>query len=770
MADSLFGRDILVVNRVSKAPVSRRHEKTGYPGDYLNEEVIRFERGRGDKLFVRLVSYMERSADSTGMKASVQNSNVLPILATLPLKAERKDGDTRNYVVDMTDYIGSDNALFAIDDNNKDDAGISSMVKDASYIDTIKAFPQNIEVRTVRTYNRKRSVATSALERLLSSLLGGGETGPMTYELNTSLVLLAKEPMKARFWDERVGYFVVSYTDFDEPQGIDYKSVIARWRLEPKDEDKERYLRGELVEPKQPIVYYIDPATPKKWVPYLIQGVNDWQAAFEEAGFKNAIVAKEAPTDDPTWSLEDARHSAIVYKPSDIANASGPHVSDPRSGEILETHINWYHNVMSLLHNWYVVQAGAIDPEARKPVFSDELMGQLIRFVSSHEVGHTLGLRHNFGSSATIPVEKLRDKAWVEANGHTPSIMDYARFNYVAQPEDNIGHAGIFPRIGMYDKWAINYGYRWLPEYETMEQEIPHLRQWVTDKLNEDKRYVFGTELDRDDPRNQSECLGDDNMLASEYGIKNLKRILPHTIEWNYEADQDYTKAVRLYQNVLRQFNYYMGHVATNVAGIYHDDIIMGQQGAKAISYVDKETQRRAVSFLNKHLFTTPTWLVERDLVEKLGVSVDATIANLQATTLNKLINKRTFDKMTRNESLNGSKAYTADELFQDLGKTVWRDLNGGPRPDFPGRSLQKTYVTALIGCLDKTGASSSTSRVGGLTVVGTQVPSDAGAIARAELNRLKARLKSASASASGLTKAHYQNLVALIDQAFEAK
>lgn len=766
--DSLFGRDILIVNRVVKAPVSRQHQKTGYPGDYLDEQVIRFEKGRANKLFIRMVSYMERSADSTGMMASVRNNNVLPILATLPYKSVRKDGDTQNYVAEISDYISDDNALFGLSAENKDEVGVSRMVKDASYIDTIKAFPTNLEIRTVRTFERKRSVATSALERLLSSLLGGGDTGPMTYELNTSMVLLAKEPMKARFCDERVGYFTVGYTNFDEPQGIDYQTIIARWRLEPKDEDKERYLKGELVEPKQPIVYYIDPATPKKWVPYLIQGVNDWQAAFEEAGFKNAIVAKEAPTDDPTWSLEDARHSAIVYKPSDIANASGPHVSDPRSGEILETHINWYHNVMSLLHNWYVVQAGAIDTAAQHPVFSDELMGQLIRFVSSHEVGHTLGLRHNFGSSATIPVEKLRDKAWVEANGHTPSIMDYARFNYVAQPEDNISHAGIFPRIGMYDKWAINYGYRWMPQYDTMEQEIPYLRKWVTDKLASDKRYVFGTELDRDDPRNQSECLGDDNMLASEYGIKNLKRILPHAIDWTYEPEQDYTKAVRLYQNVIRQFDYYMGHVTTNVAGIYHDDIIMGQPNGKAVTYVPKDIQRRAVDFLNRHLFITPTWLIDKQLVEKLGVSIDATIANLQGKTLNRLLDKRTFDKMTRNASVNGAKAYTADELFQDLSKTVWRDLNGGAKPDFTGRCLQKTYITALIGCLDKNGGAPSTSRVGGLTLVSSQMPSDAAAIARAELTRLRTRLK--SASGSGIVKAHYQNLVALIDQAFDNK
>src|SRR5690606_11060897 len=275
--------------------------------------------------------------------------------------------------------------------------------------------------------------------------------------------MLPENKMQARYFDPRVGYFTVGYTDFDlDPQGVKRISLIKRWRLEPKPQDVEKYKRGELVEPAKPIVFYIDPATPKKWVPYLIAGINDWQVAFEKAGFKNAIVGKEAPK-DPNWSIDDARHSAIVYKPSDIPNASGPHVHDPRTGEILETHINWYHNIMLLLRNWYFIQASAIEPAARKTKFDDKLMGELIRFVSSHEVGHTLGLRHNFGSSATVPVEKLRDKKWVEANGHTPSIMDYARFNYVAQPEDNISRAGLFPRIGDYDDWAIEWGYKLFP-------------------------------------------------------------------------------------------------------------------------------------------------------------------------------------------------------------------------------------------------------------------------------------------------------------------
>lgn len=765
IADSLLGRDILIVNRIVKAPVDKQKRKAGYPGDHISDEVIRFEIGPDNKLFVRQISYLEHSADTLGLYQAVLNSNVQPIVATFPLKTIRRENGIKNYVVEMTDFIRKDNEMFSFSSKMKDNIGATSMIAEASYIDTLKAFPQNIEVRTVRTFQRKSPMG-SAIEKMMAAYYSS--TGPMTYELNSSLLLLPKEPMKPRLFDSRVGYFAVGYKDFDEnPHGVKYKANITRWRLEPKDEDKEKYLRGELVEPKNPIVIYIDPATPKKWVPYLIQGVNDWQAAFEKAGFKNAIIGKEAPTDDPTWSLEDARHSAIVYKPSDIPNASGPHVHDPRSGEILETHINWYHNVMSLLYNWYIVQAGAIDPGARKPQFDDELMGELIRFVSSHEVGHTLGLRHNFGSSATVPVEKLRDKAWVEANGHTPSIMDYARFNYVAQPEDSISRTGIFPRIGMYDKWAIEWGYRWLPEFETAEAEIPHMNKWIIKKLKEDKRYTFGTESDRDDPRNQNEDLGDDAMLASTYGIKNLKRVMPEIMNWTYEPDEGYEKASALYSNVVGQFYLYMGHVATNVGGIYSTPISVEQTDVKAIEYVPKDIQKKAMAFLNKELFTTPAWLMDNKLTEKTKINTFNQIFRIQSNILKQLVSSRTLDKMTANELMNGNKAYTANDMFLDLKKSIWSDLRGGKRPDLAQRGLQKTYVNALVVMLDKP-KNSGTNSI--LFAYMSDSPSEAPAIARGQLTNLRRELTNAANASSGIYKSHYLNLKALIDAAFEVK
>lgn len=752
--DSMLNRDILIVNRISKAPTSRQKSRVGYPGDILGSKVIRFENKDNKRILVREYSYRERSENKDGMFQSVRNSNTQPIVANFGIETIKKDSLTRNYVINVSVFLQKENPLFSFDADSKEYIGLLNMVGEGTYIDTLKAFPKNIEISTTVTYQSKKGMSN------VGFLETGSPRIPLTYELNSSMVLLPEVPMKARLFDPRVGYFTVGYTDFDSnPQGIEYKKLITRWRLEPKDEAA--YLRGELVEPKKPIIIYIDPATPKKWVPYLIQGVNDWQVAFEKAGFKNAIYALEAPTDDPSWSLEDARHSAIVYKPSDIPNASGPHINDPRTGEILETHINWYHNVMSLLRDWYMIQAGTIDEAARKMQLDDELMGQLIRFVSSHEVGHTLGLRHNFGSSHTVPVEKLRDKVWVEANGHTPSIMDYARFNYVAQPEDGITRAGIFPRIGIYDKWSIEWGYRWLPQFQTPEDEVAFSNQSIIEKLKTDVRYTFGTESDPNDPRNQSEDLGDDSMLASLYGIKNLKRIVPQILTWSYEPNKSYAGAGEIYSGVVSQFNRYLGHVTKNVAGIYSNSITVEQTDEIARVFVPANIQKRAIAFLNEQLFTTPEWLIDRQLMEKAKILPVNVICSLQSGVLARLINKNTLDKMSENEILNGKKAYTSAQMFNDLKKVIWSNLG---QSDIYKRNMQKAYVENLINLLDKKG--NADKNASGKRPAYSEAP----AIAHGQLTELKRLATSAASMTSGTAKGHYQNLITLIDNALSNK
>jgi len=609
----------------------------------------------------------------------------------------------------------------------------------------------------VKTYTK----AGGTTSNLLNGVLTTNTPAPklVTVELNTSIVVLPKIPMQPRYSDDRVGYFSTSYTDFDaNPQGVKRISFAERWRLEPKKEDLEKYNRGELVEPVKPIVIYIDPETPAKWVPYLMQGINDWQVAFEKAGFKNAIMGKMAPTfaEDSTWSLEDARHSAIVYKPSSVPNASGPHIVDPRSGEVIETHINWYHNVMKLVHDWYFVQAAAVDTAARTMHFSDALMGQLIRFVSSHEVGHTLGLMHNFGSSAATPVEKLRDKKWIEANGHTASIMDYARFNYVAQPEDSISEIGLFPRIGEYDKWAIEWGYKLIPGVKTATDELPVLNKWIIARSN-DKRYWFGYESSQDDPRSQSEDLGDNAMKAGEYGIKNLKRIMTHLVEWTKEENEGYDNLQNMHVQLFQQFNRYVGHVLKNIGGRYETFKSVEQSGP-VYEPVPEAVQAEAMRFIHQQVFITPTWLLDKKILSYTGSYPLEIINNLQDGTLVKLISSQTFNRLINNESVN-SKTYTILEFFSDLQKSVWTELDTKASVDLYRRNLQKLYIDKMI--LYVAPPSTSTP------VKSTEVS----AVVRAQLVTLRAKMRAALLVApDNMTRYHLQDLIEKINNALSVK
>ena len=574
-----------------------------------------------------------------------------------------------------------------------------------------------------------------------------------------------------------MGFFTNSYTDFDaDPQGSKRMNLVARWRLEPKPEDMEKYKRGELVEPQKPIVIYIDPATPKKWVPYLVQGINDWQAAFEKAGFKNAIIGKLAPTaaEDPTWSLEDARHSALVYKPSTVANASGPHTSDPRSGEIIETHINWYHDVMKLVHDWYMIQTAAVDPRARKMEFDDELMGELIRFVSSHEIGHTLGLRHNFGSSSGTPVEKLRDKAWVEANGHTASIMDYARFNYVAQPGDNISEKGLFPRIGDYDKWAIEWGYRIIPEAKSAKEEVPILNKWTIEKLK-NKRYWFGTETDPDDPRAQSEDIGDDAMKASTYGIMNLKFILPHLVEWTKTDNEGYDNLENMYNQLVGQLGRYTGHVAKNIGGRY-ETLKTSEEAGDIYELVPVATQKRAMEFLGKQIFATPTWLIDKKIIALTDVQPINVIAGLQGVATARLLNASTMNKLISGETIDPN-AYKITDYFNDLQKYMWGELATGQAIDVYRRNLQKSYVEKMNAILHPPAAPAAAMQQQGgggrrrAGADGPRTPTDVKSVVKANLAQLRTKIKADLPRVTDpMTRYHLQDLVGQIDEALKTK
>jgi hypothetical protein len=772
IGDSLLKREILVISRIARAGAEVR-AADGYAGDQIGTTVISFEKGPNSRIFMRKMSYRTYSPDSTkAMYQAVQRSNIQAIAAAFSIAAISPD--SKGSVIDMTDYINGDNEVFFFSSPQiKQRIRLGNLISDRSYIENVRSFTTNVEISTVKTYGLLAAASPFGRTAAPAAAAGSGAAnGSVTVELNTSMVILPKVPMKGRYFDPRVGYFTSNYTDFDlNPQGVKDVQLIARWRLEPKAADMAKYKRGELVEPKKQIVYYIDPTTPKKWIPYLIAGVNDWQTAFEKAGFKNAIVAKVAPTSkqDSTWSLDDASHSVIVYKPSETENASGPHTSDPRSGEILETHINWYHNVMKLVHDWYMIQTAAVDPRARKMTFDDKLMGDLIRFVSSHEVGHTLGLRHNYGSSSSVPVEKLRDKAFVEANGHTPSIMDYARFNYVAQPEDNISSKGLYPRIGDYDKWAIEWGYKYLGE-KGPEADKEVLNKMAIESAK-NRRLWFGTETNPDDPHSQNEDLSDNAMVASTCGIKNLQRIVVKLPEWTKETGEGYDNLENMYNQLSTQFGRYMGHVAKNIGGIYENPKSTDQAGP-VYEYTPAATQREAIAFLDKQLFTTPTWMLNQQVLSAIGTSPLQVIYTRQDAVLSRLITPRIFNKLVAAEAVDGAKAYKITDLMTDMQNIIFREVKSNQAIDVYRRNLQKLYVDKLIGMVKPSEPGATPALVlggrGGAPVRELE-QTDAKSVAKAQLRAINTMIKSSNI-ADSLSTYHLQDLTDRITEALDPK
>ncbi|AFD09048.1 hypothetical protein Solca_4058 [Solitalea canadensis DSM 3403] len=676
--DSLMNRDLLLVTRTVKTA-----NGLGYGGEILDSKVLRFEKYDKKKVFLREISYDVVVDKNSDMYQSVQNSNVQPIISSFDVKALAKD--SAGVVIDITDLFAKDNSSFSFPENLRKKYRISGADDSRSYISSIKSYPINIEVKNVFTY---RITASNPMET----------GGVATVEVNNSMLLLPQQPMMPRYFDNRVGYFAQSQVDYSsEEQQAGKTTYVRRWRLEPKD--MEAYKRGELVEPKKQIVYYLDPATPAKWRPYLIAGVNDWNKAFEEAGFKNAIVCKEAPTpeQDPEFSTEDARYSVIRYFASDIPNAYGPHVADPRSGEIIESHIGWYHNVMKLVRNWFFIQTAAVNPEARTMKFKDEVMGQLIRFVSSHEVGHTLGLRHNFGSSFAYPVDSLRSASFTKKMGTAPSIMDYARFNYVAQPEDKDVY--LYPAIGVYDRYAIDWGYRVLPDVKSPKDEEAILNKMIV-KHSGDPMYFFGTEMNPADPRSQNEDLGNDAVKASAYGIKNLKRVLPNLTKWTYEEGKDYGDLKDMYAELTNQWSRYMGHVAKNIGGVYETPKSYDEKGDVYVP-VSKEMQKKAIAFLNEQALTTPTWLIDQNILRKFDQSgVVDRIRSFQTNVLNNMLGVDKLSRIIEFETTNPATAYSSAEFLSDVRKGVWSELATGKNIDTYRRNLQRAYIERFAALL----------------------------------------------------------------------
>ena len=727
--------------------IAKTTDGAGYGGQELTDRVVRWELN-GNKVHLRSIQYNVVADPASPIAQAVQAANNDTIIMTFPVAAFGKDGSP---VIEVTRLFNTDVAEFSA----RQRLSATTMDASRSYIERVSPYPENIEAVATVTYTRTPPPVGVAPAPVV--LAGGMRPGSATLVLHHSMVKLPEKPMLPRMFDQRVGYFTQSMLDYsrDEHRAPRVR-YVARWRLEKKDPD------AALSEPVKPIVYYIDTATPVKWREWVKKGVESWQAAFEAAGFKDAIVAKLAPTpeEDPDFSPEDVRYSVIRWLPSTTENAMGPHISDPRTGEILNADIQFFHNIMNLQRDWYFLQAGPLDPRAQKLPLPDDLMGRLLEFVVAHEVGHTLGLQHNMKASSMYPQEKVRDREWVHKMGAAPSIMDYARFNYVAQPEDQIPAEDLVPRIGPYDIWAVKWGYTPIAGARTADEEKPTLDQWAHEQ-DKTPWYRFSTAAAAgSDPGELTEAIGDaDAIKSTAAGLKNLQRVakmlLPATTA---KTGEPYDDLAELYGRMLGQWTVELNHVAAIVAGFNTQQKYVGQDGL-IFTPVPRERQKMAVDFLNQNAFSAPTWAIDPQILRRIeAVGVLSSVRNAQNSVLSNLLSSPRFNRLVEQEALDGGSAYSPADFLADVRKGVWKELdNPQVRIDPYRRNLQRAYLDLV-----NTKVNSNTPAVpvglppelaGLFTTSGEERP-----LYRAELRSLNASIAVAIAKTTDReTKAHLE-------------
>ncbi|WP_162339527.1 zinc-dependent metalloprotease [Cyclobacterium salsum] len=725
-----FGDDMLWVTRISKIP-------DGFGGGYVNagsktnEQVVQWSRV-DNSILLRSISYSNVANDSLPIHHSIIANNNHPIIASFEIEAFNSDSSA--VVISVNNLFLDDNrAISGVSESMRQQYKVKALEKNRSFINRMASYPENVEVRHEMTYAASEPPSNS-------------KTGTISLEVSQSMYLLPETPMQPRLYDKRVGWFTLSQVDYgSEALKADKKTYIRRWRLEPKD--PEAYARGELVEPVKPIIYYLDPATPDRWKPFFIQGVKDWQAAFEVAGFKNAIIAKEAPTpeEDPDWSPEDARFSTIRYIATTTRNAMGPSVSDPRSGEIIESDIVWYHNHIRSYRNRYLLETGSANPLARTLHTPEAEIGEMMRMVIAHEVGHALGLPHNMKASHSYPTDSLRSATFTQKWGLAASIMDYTRYNYVAQPGDE----GVrwVRMLGPYDTYAINWGYRVIREAESAADEQVMLNKWIRDKEG-DPRYLFGS-YNAYDPSSQTESVGDDPIKASSYGLSNLKIVAKNLKEWTSTPGEPYDDLDELYGELLGVWARYAGHVNMLIGGIYQEYKTTDQSGV-IYSHIAKSQQQEALRFINKNVFVTPDWLLQDGILQNIEASgALAKVRSLQSGQLSRLLQEDKMKRMIENEALNGNEAYSLSSMLSELRKGIWLELSATQNIDAFRRNLQREHVVRL----EKVMINDANNR------------SDISALARVELKEIQKAARSAALRyESDLIKAHLQDIDALVD------
>lgn len=748
----LLEKDMLWVSRISQIP-------TGLGGGYVNagsktnQQVVHWERFQ-DKILLKVKGYRNIADSTKAIHNSVLVNNYEPTLYAFDIKA--LSGDSTGVVIDVTKFFTADiKAISGLSSRLRKQYKVKSLDKSRSFINSAKSFPKNIEVKQDFTYTASEPPSNSAVQSI-------------SLQMNQSMILLPEVPMQPRLYDPRVGFFTVSQYDYgSEALKADQKKYITRWRLEPKD--PEAYARGELVEPVKPIVYYLDPGTPENLQKYIKQGVEDWQKPFEAAGFKNAIIAKDAPTpeEDPEFSPEDIRYSVIRYVASTTRNAVGPSVADPRSGEIIESDIIWYHNHLRSYRNRYLLETGAANPSARTLNTSEEEIGEMMRMVIAHEVGHALGFPHNMAASYAYDVEKYRDGDFTQKNGIASSLMDYARYNYIAQPGDK--DIRFIRQMGPYDHYATNWGYRVISNANNPEAEKATLNKWILEKAG-DPIYKFGRQSSSFDPQSQTECIGDDPVKASTYGIKNLKYVAKNLPNWTSDQTNNYEDLEELYGELLSTYARYAGHVTTNIGGI-HENLKTPAQSGTVYTHVDRAIQQQSMQWIQENVFSTPTWLIDPSILQNIDhAGYFEKLRQRQARILNRLLS---FDRMGRlidAETVN-TNYYSALNMLQDLRKGIWSETTKHTSVDIHRRNLQRTYVDRMAYLMTENARP-------GFSSPGFEGPisfnvntSDVRALVRGELMQLQKEIQRANrANVNTVTKYHYQDIIARIETILDSK